>query len=339
MKRLALVLIALFTLTVSLPAFTITDENPLDSPLISASYTGRFSDVFANPAALALMEIEPGPFAISLSWTDGLKASDFGSDPMPLLQNQKWNIEASFIARYVALTAFFGTEFERIDEDSPVYDVHSALRIEVDMAYSVPHLSIGMRVSGGNKMIRENQTISNVGSVFTNALFSPFERESGSESFDVGVGAILTFGPVSGGIYVEELLTLRDEDIYIGWDSLAESTTLSLSLGAGRFTESGDLRFFRPRCSVSMTGLIEDDTRSVEAEAELTFQLLPETSFTLAVSYLEKSHTLFSFNPDNAFVNIFLRGEGSGFSGTFGLTFKATDFSSFSPAIIFSYVS
>ena len=88
-----------------------------------------------------------------------------------------------------------------------------------------------------------------------------------------------------------------------------------------------------------MTGLVDDSTRTVEAEAEITFQLLPETSFTLALSYLEKSHSIFAFNPDNGYVNIFLRGEGSGFSGTIGVTFKATDFTSFAPSLVFSYVS
>lgn len=323
----------------ALPALSGTDENPLDSPLGSVSYAGRFSDVFSNPAALGMMETEPGPFALSLSWFDDLAASLFSSDEMPLLQDQKWNIQASFIAKYVALTAFFGTEFERIDRAEPVYDVHSSLRIEVDMAYAIPHLSIGLRVSGGNKMIRQSQMIDSVVDVFTNAWFSPFERESGSESFDVGAGAIITFGPISGGVYVGELLTLRNEELYIGWDALAESTTLSLSLGLDRFTDTGDLRFFRPRCSLSMTGLVDDSTRTVEAEAEITFQLLPETSFTLALSYLEKSHSIFAFNPDNGYVNIFLRGEGSGFSGTIGVTFKATDFTSFAPSLVFSYVS
>ena len=339
MKRLVLILLSAVLLAASLPALSVSDENPLDSPLSSVSYSGRFSDVFANPAALRLMETEPGPFALSLSWSDSLDARLFGSDPMPLLQTQKWNIQASFIARYVALTAFFGNEFDRLRPDETAYDIHSSLRIEVDMAYSIPHLSVGLRVSGGNKMIRQNRVIGSFGDIFSNAWFSPYERESGSEAFDVGAGAIVSFGPVSGGVYVGRIITLRDEDIYLGWDVLAASTTLSLSLGAGRFTNTGDLRFFRPRCSISMTGLVDDETRSVEAEAEITFQFLPESSATLAVSYLEKSHSLFRFNPDNAYVSIFLRGEGAGFSGIFGLTFEATDFASFAPSIGFSYVS
>lgn len=323
----------------NLPAFSVTDENPLDSPLSSVSYSGRFSDVFSNPAALPLIETETGPFAFSLSGADSLDSSLFGSDPMPLLQNQKWNMQASFIARYVALTAFFGTEFERLRPDDLQYDIHSSLHIEVDMAYAVPHLSMGLRVSGGNKMIRQNRTIDSFPLILANAWFSPFERESGSESFDVGAGAIITFGPVSGGFYVGEILTLRSDSLYFGWDALAESTTLSLSVGAGRFTKSGDLRFFRPRGSISMTGLVDASTRKVELEAELTFQFLPESSATLAISYLEMSHSVFSFNPANGYIGVFLRGEGAGFSGTIGFMFKATDFSSFSPSIAFSYVS
>ena len=41
----------------------------------------------------------------------------------------------------------------------------------------------------------------------------------------------------------------------------------------------------------------------------------------------------------HGYVNIFLRGEGAGFSVTAGVTFSAVDFSSFAPSITFSYVS
>ncbi len=338
MKRFVLTLMLLL-LSLGLAAFSITDENPEDSPLSSVAYSGRFSDVFSNPAALRLMETDPGPFALSLSFSDALRASLFGSDPMPLLQNQKWNMQASFIARYVALTAFFGAEFERREADEPYYDIHSSLRIEVDMAYSVPHLSIGMRVSGGNKMIRRDKLVDSFSSIFANAWFSPFERESGSESFDVGIGAIAYWGPFSGGFYIGRLLTLLNDDIYIGLDTISESMSVSVAVGAGRFTDSGDLRFFRPRMALTMSGLADDETRSVEAEAEITFQLLPSSSVTLAASYLEQQHTLFSLRPENGFVSFFLRGEGSGFSGTLGVTFKADDFSVFSPFVAFSYIS
>ena len=339
MKRLVAILLSALCMLFNLPAFSVTDENPLDSPLSSVSYSGRFSDVFSNPAALPLIETETGPFAFSLSGADSLDSSLFGSDPMPLLQNQKWNMQASFIARYVALTAFFGTEFERLRPDDLQYDIHSSLHIEVDMAYAVPHLSMGLRVSGGNKMIRQNRTIDSFPLILANAWFSPFKRDAGSEFFDLGVGAILEFSPFSAGVYVGKLLTLRNSNIYLGWDTLAESTTISMALEGGRFTKAGDLMLVRPRASFSLTGLIDASTRKIEAEGDITFQFLPDADFTIAISYLELHHDWFHFNADNGYVSIVLRGGADGFYGTLGVVFRATDFTSFSPTISFSYIS
>ena len=328
-------------LLLSIPLFSraLSSKDPLFSPMSSVSYYGRFSDVFANPAALPLIETDTGPFAVSVSISDDYDPSDFSSS-LPLLQNQRWDIAASFVADYVALTAFYGTKFDRYEDASSVYDVRSSLRLELDMAYAIPYLSFGLRVSGGNSMIRQSRTIDNLAEVFANAWFSPFERESGSESFDVGAGAIFSIGPFSLGAYVGKIITLEDNDIYLGWDAIGDSTTLSAALGMGRFAPSGDLRFCRPKLSFSLTGLTGDDTkRSIEAEAELTFQFLPESSATLAVSYFEENHSFFHFDPHNGYVNIFLRGEGEGFTGTIGVSFSAVDFSHFAPYVGFSYIS
>ena len=337
-KRLLLVLAILLAIF-PLSSEALTSKNPLFSPMSSVSYYGRFSDVFANPAALPLMETDTGPFAVSLAFSDDYTPVDFAA-PLPFLEHQSWDIAASFVADYVALTAFFGTEFDRYENNSSLYDVRSSLRLELDMAYSIPYLSFGMRVSGGNSMIRQGRTIDNFIDIFTNAWFSPFERESGSESFDVGAGLIFSAGPFSLGAYVGQIITLRDNDIYLGWDAIGDSTTLSAALSMDRFTSEGDLRFCRPKVSFSLTGLTDNDAaRSIEAEAELTFQFLPESSATLAISYYEDNHSFFSFNPENGHVNIFLRGEGAGFSGTVGVSFSAVDFSRFAPYIGFSYVS
>ena len=79
--------------------------------------------------------------------------------------------------------------------------------------------------------------------------------------------------------------------------------------------------------------------RSIEAEAELTFQFLPDASFSLAASYLEFRHSLFRFDTDNAFLNIAARGDWSGFSVTLGVSFRVSEWSDFAPSIIFSYIS
>ena len=338
MKRLAIAAAIMIIAMHSLAAFSVSMDNPIDGPFGSVSYSGRFSDVFSNPAALPLMETDPGPFAITLGFSDSYKASDFPSERLPMFQDQDWTLGLSFLADHIALSAFFGTDFDRHPGTDPVFDIHSSLRLELDMAYALPFFSFGVRISGGNSMIRSSKTIDNISGIFANAWFSPFDRESGSEFFDVGLGAILTFGPFSGGAYVGRLITLRNDNIYVGWDEIAESSTVSISLGAGRFLSSGDLRFFRPRASFSVTGLADDSTRTIEAEAEVCFQFLPDSSFSIAASYLEQQHSFFHFNPDNAFVNIFLRGEGAGITGTVGVSFKATDWTVFAPSIGFSYV-
>ena len=179
MKRVISVL-AILSLLIPLSARAVSISNPLDSPLYSVSYYGRFADVFANPAALPLIETETGPFAVSTVFSDDYDASLFHSQPLSMLNKQKWDLSASFIADYIALTAFYGTAFDKYSDDPSLYDIRSSLRIELDMAYAIPHFSFGARISGGNSMIRQSKRITGFFDIFANAWFSPFERESGS---------------------------------------------------------------------------------------------------------------------------------------------------------------
>ena len=337
MRRLAAIAIAILML-IPLSA-AVDDRYAMDSPYQSVAYSGRFYDMFANPAALPMMEVEPGLIAITVTGSDSWRASDLGSGRMSFMQDQLWSIEATFISKYIALTASFGSEFDRLSASDPRYDIYSSLKIELNAAYAFPHFSIGARVSGGNQMVRRDKTIDNFTDIFRNAWFSPFDRDPGSEFFDLGVGAILEFSPFSAGVYVGKLLTLRNSNIYLGWDTLAESTTISMALEGGRFTKAGDLMLVRPRVSFSLTGLIDASTRKIEAEGDITFQFLPDADFTIAISYLELHHDWFHFNADNGYVSIVLRGGADGFYGTLGVVFRATDFTSFSPTISFSYIS
>lgn len=339
MKRVISVL-AILSLLIPLSARAVSISNPLDSPLYSVSYYGRFADVFANPAALPLIETETGPFAVSTVFSDDYDASLFHSQPLSMLNKQKWDLSASFIADYIALTAFYGTAFDKYSDDPSLYDIRSSLRIELDMAYAIPHFSFGTRISGGNSMIRQSKRITGFFDIFANAWFSPFERESGSESFDVGVGFLFYIGPFSLGAYTGKVITLEDNDIYLGWDAIGESTTISASLSRGRFTSEGDLALFRPRVSYSITGFTSDDAlRTIEASAELTFQFLPSSSATIAVSYLETEHSFFLYNAENGYVGVFLRGEWEGLSVTLGVTFSAVEPSHFAPYVGLSFVS
>ncbi len=336
-KHIAVILI----LTAALSAYgAAVDYNALDSPINSIAYSGRIYDLFSNPAALPLMERDIGMFALRTDIRDSYSVSDFGHDGMSWVQNQAWTIDASFITRYVALTAYYGTEFSRQETDSPVYNIYSSLKIELNAAYSVPFFSVGLRISGGNEMIRRHRDVSNILDYFSNALFSPFERNVGSEFFHLGAGAILDFPYVSLAIFVEDILTLTDGgSLYFGWDVMAETTTVAAAVEGPRFNSDGDLLLVRPRFSFSFTGLMDAASRSIEFEGDLTFQFLPDADLTIAASYLERQHEWLAFNPENAVVSFLIRGGADGFYGSIGVSFKASDWTEFSPCISFSWIT
>ena len=311
----------------------------LESPLSSAAYSGRFYDIFSNPAALPVMETQPGVIAIRTNMTDTFSPQGHGH-PMSAVQDQRWTVDATFISKYVSLTAYYGIEYDRQSVDNPIYDIYSSLKIELNAAYAVPYFSFGVRISGGNQMVRRNRDVANFWDYVSNAWFSPFERDAGSEFFDLGVGAILDVSPFSLGVYIGKLLTLSDDgQLYFGGDVIAESTTISAALEGPRYTRGGDLMLVRPRASFSLTGLVDASTRSIEFACDLTFQFLPDADLTVGVSYLEKKHEWVQFNPSNATVNFMIRGGARGFYGILGVSFVANDFSVFSPMIGFSWIS
>ena len=316
---------------------SLYSESSLYDPMSSVSYYGTFSDVFSNPASLPLIETDTGALALSFTFSDDWNFREMAGEEMPLLQDQDWETSASFIARNVALTASFGTEYERQERD-PVYNIYSSLRIQLDVAYAFPHISFGARVAGGNRMVRSEKTIGNIPGMFSNAWFSPFKRDAGSEFFDLGVGALFTYDIFSAGVYIAELMTLSEEgEIYMGWDAIGRSTTLSVAITASRFLKSDDLRFLRPRASFSITGL--SGSSVIEGEVELKLQFLPDADLSFALSYLERDHSFFRFRPENGFVSFFVRGGYAGFSGRLGLMFKASDAAVITPVIGFSYIS
>ena len=337
MRRRLITSLILLMLAVPAVFASLYSRSSLYDPMASVSYYGTFSDVFSNPASLPLLETDTGALALSFTFSDDWDFRDMKGERMPFLQDQAWETSASFIARNVALTASFGTEFVRQERD-PVYNIYSSLRIQLDVAYAFPHISFGARIAGGNRMVRSEETIGNVMGMVTNAWFSPFKRDAGSESFDLGIGALFSYGIFSAGVYIEELMTLSDEgEIYMGWDAIGRSTTLSVALTASRFLPSDDLRFLRPRASFSITGL--SGSSVIEGEVELRLQFLPDADLSIALSYLEMEHSFFRFRPENGFVSFFVRGGYAGFSGKLGLMFKADDAAVITPVIGFSYVS
>ena len=185
MKR-CLATIAAILLSAVLSAAAV-DYNAIDSPLQSAAYSGRFYDIFSNPAALPLMEVQPGMIAVRTNIRDSFTPSDFGYG-FSGVQDQMWTVDATFISKYISLTAYYGLEYDRLYRENPIYDVYSSLKVELNAAYAVPYFSFGIRISGGNQMVRRDKDINNFGDYITNGWFTPFERDTGSEFFNLGLG-------------------------------------------------------------------------------------------------------------------------------------------------------
>ncbi len=338
LRKAAFCVILIFLSLPALFASVYSEASYLDS-MSAVSYYGSFYDVFSNPAALPCIETDTGNLSLSAMFSDDWDFGEMGGESMPLLQQQDWDIRASFIARNISLSAFFGTDFRRIAQD-PVYDIYSTLKIQLDVAYAFPHISFGARISGGNSMIRSERTVDSFPDIFANAWFSPFKRDAGSEFFNLGVGALAYYSVFSAGVYIGELMTLSEDggDIYMGWDAIGRSTTISLALSAPRFLASDDLRFVRPRASFSMSGFSGSGS-TVSWQAEVRLQFLPDADLSFALSYTETEHKAFSYRPENGYVSFFVRGGAAGFSGTLGIIISTDDARRISPVVGFSYIS
>ena len=64
-------------------------------------------------AALPLMEVQPGMIAVRTNIRDSFAPSDFGYG-FSGVQDQMWTVDATFISKYISLTAYYGLEYDRL---------------------------------------------------------------------------------------------------------------------------------------------------------------------------------------------------------------------------------
>lgn len=339
MRRILLTIALLFSV---LPAFSspLGFGELLDSPLYAVSYSGSVEDSFANPASLSLVENGTSSLAVSAMVSDSWDTSKLGKEKMSFLQNGRSELQASFMTKHFAFTGSFATTFEdrRMNASgNPVFDIYTGLNLQIDASYAFPYVSFGVRMKGGNRMVRAEKEVAGFSAVIANAWFSPFEREANSESFSAGLGMIVRYRFFSAGIYIDEILALNEKkSISVDLGMILRSSTVSLSLQGDRFSKSGDLAFFRPRLSVSITGL--NGNGKLEAEADLALQFLPDSSLVFAVSYYERPYSL-GFKPENGVFSFLAKGVMSKCTLTLGASFSASDWKTVSPFIVFSYIS
>ena len=308
------------------------------SPINSMAYSGRFYDYLANPAALPLLERDYGPLSVTAGVSDDFTGLTKGQE-MSGVENMRWTTDVTLKTNHVAFTADIATDFLRTGEE-PYFDIYSIMNLQLDLGYAIPHFSVGARIMGGNSMIRRDREISKISDLFVNAWFSPFEVNTGSDDFSLGAGAILKISSFSLGAYIGDVMTLDESgSLYLGWDAIASSTTLSFAYEADRFNKRGDLLLVRPRASVSVTGLAERENRYLDIKADVTFQFLPNADLTFGMSYLEGNYKPFNHDASEGYVSIAIRGGYSHFYVEASTRFRADDWSQLAPSFSITYIN
>lgn len=317
----------------SLQAVNVYALDSLDlTPFTAASYYGSYSDALYNPASLPLMR-EDGNLLVSYLSSDDI---DLNNNPgLRLFQNHTDKLVLSFLGRNISLTGQFGSDF-RI-QDSYLYDVYNTIDAQIDWAYALPHFSFGIRMKGGNSMIRSSKEITNLIDAYANVLFSPFENDVGSARFALSGGVLAYFEYGACGIYIDKIMSLVDGSVSTNIDSVMKSSTISFYTGLGRVNSEGELNLIRPRISISYSSLTFD-TLKVDFKSDITLQMLPSVSLALGIGYCESEHKLFSSKSENGRVSFYLKGEYGNFKLLAGCSFKASDFSTAMPSIALTYI-
>lgn len=334
-KIIALIMLSLALLQV-LPAKAYGYDNFSNSALYIPSYSDRFFDSLVNPAMLSRVEssnIFYFTTIISEEWDIG-EIRDGG--PLPFLQNLNSEFIFSFVGNNLSLSAIANTYFgsRHVEDGKLNMNVYNTFGIDLNWSYGFPYVSLGMRIKGGNTLIRRNKNITGILNAIENAYFSQFENSSGMEYFSIGASIAVEVGFFESSLMFDDIVLLRDSDLYAGWDTLLDSMSLSFSLRYPEFTKRGNLNFCRPRIGFSMKGN-PADKMEITANAELQFQLLPDFDFNVAFGYKEKDHSLFDFDPSNGLLMLALELQGANYSirtmcnidtGTFTRVFPSISF-------------
>ncbi len=313
------------------------------SPFSSVSYYGSYADAFTNPASLPLMR-NYGSFLVSYLGSDDLDADAASGEKLSLFQNHTDKLVLSFLGNNLSLTGQFGTDFrgrshDFENPDKLRFDVYNTIDVQIDWAYAFPYFSFGVRLAGGNSMIRPSKQISNLIDAYANALFAPFENDNGSSRFSLGAGALLYFRYGAIGLYVDEVMSLSDGALSASWPSLLSSSTVSFYVGSSRINKDGELTFIRPRLSYSYSGLTSDNVSVFDLKTDVAFQFLPSFSIALGVSYREYEHRFFSFNHDNGYLGLYMKGEFSSFNLLLGVSLSTADFRKLTPVVGLTYIN
>ena len=318
-------------------------EDMLSSPLYSPSYSGRYVDSMLNPAMLSKRS-DDGIFFFTTTLSDAYDKSVFSED-MPYIQNFKSEMTFSFISRYVSLTVLTNTYFRNRSERSGYLesDIFNTLMMQIDASYSFPYVSLGMRIRGGNRLVREDRALTGFFSAMGEAYFSPFSVMPTSEFLSIGAFLNFEYSFFSLSFSIADIVTLRFPEnmsspyVYVGADAVLDSMDISFAFSYPRYNGRGELNFIRPRMSYTMHGNL-GGKYDIYLVSSLDFQLLPTMTFSLAVGYKEVDHRFFSYDGKNGTLMFALEFFDRFYSIALGFNVDTATFSRYYPSITFSLI-
>ena len=308
------------------------------NPFLSPSYSDRFQDALMGPYQLPLTENDAIFYFTTVMSEEWDLDELAGGGSLPWIQNGRTEIQASFVGKNLSLTAFSSTYFaDRRPGGISVYDIWNTLGIQLDWGMQFGWFSLGITMEGGSEMIRNDIAVTDWINAMENAYFSSFRHASDRDFFSLGFGMAADAGIFSIAVKADDLITLRDEDIYIGWDAIIDSLSLSVALRYPEFTKRGDLNLVRPRMSWTLSGNPAEHDMQTAFKGELLFQLLPELDLSVALGYRETKHGWFDFDPMNGLFMTGFSVLGESFGVTVLFNVATGDWRTFSPAISFTW--
>ena len=336
-KKIAAIILSML---IALGLFASYDESAAISAqsfsaFRSPAYSGSLEDVFVNPASLPLMWNE-GLFKVSASLFEAYDTSLlFSSSPSWHIQNLKSELQGTVISGSIALSAKFSNRIaDREERDKLAYfDIYTGVDIEIDFGYQIGrHFSFGMRLGGGNSLIREDKNISSYLDVVKNALFSPYEKVEGSERFTSALGFMVFNDNLSLGVTTSSVIGLN-LDISNYLSNIIGNTTLALSYRGDMYSRQGDLNLLVPRVGASISGMGVGSERAISISGDLIIQLLKNAYVDTGIKYqyLVKDEDISNI------LTLSLLGALEDFTLSFNLAFDLLGEYNFLPSIVFTY--
>ena len=304
--------------------------------LTSVSYYGTFNDIFVNPASLPLLSMAD-EYQVSLSPSESFNTGLWGKESMSHMQNLTSSLQGTVVSGPVALSAKISSALDNrtLREDGfAYYDIYSSFDIELAIAYSfLSHFSVGARLGGGNSVARLSKKMTGLFDAVGNAWFSPYEKMSGSERFNVNIGMLVYSSNFTFGLVFDDLFQSSVSSSFI--DRFLASTTLSLSYRGSRFNSDGDLNYLVPRISVDLRGVgFNKGERRVVAAMDLTLQFLKDVLLDLGVKY---AYIVSRDDVGTSAASATVSGTYGNFSLMLNLVFLQNVEENFRPSLVFTY--